>query len=71
MKKSSDTIGNGTRDLPVCVAVPQPTAPPPVLDRNMTKIYKETLKIEMRPAVAEGRFSEMCWSLLRAFVDTV
>jgi hypothetical protein len=24
MKKSSDTIGNGTRDLPVCSAVPQP-----------------------------------------------
>jgi hypothetical protein len=24
MKKSSDTIGNRTRDLPVCSAVPQP-----------------------------------------------
>jgi len=28
MKNSNDTIGNGTRDLPVCRAVPQPTAPP-------------------------------------------
>jgi hypothetical protein len=28
MKKSSDTIGNPTRDLPACSAVPQPTAPP-------------------------------------------
>ena len=27
MKNSNDTIGNGTRDLPVCSAVPQPTAP--------------------------------------------
>jgi hypothetical protein len=27
-KKSTDTIGNRTRDLPVCRAVPQPTAPP-------------------------------------------
>ena len=27
MKNSSDTIGNGTRDLPACSAVPQPTAP--------------------------------------------
>jgi hypothetical protein len=27
MKKSTDTIGNRTRDLPVCSAVPQPTAP--------------------------------------------
>jgi hypothetical protein len=28
MKKSTDTIGNRTRDLPVCSVVPQPTAPP-------------------------------------------
>ena len=26
MKNFSDTIGNRTRDLPVCSAVPQPTA---------------------------------------------
>jgi hypothetical protein len=28
MKKSNDTIGNQTRDLPVCSALSQPTAPP-------------------------------------------
>ena len=28
MKNSSDTIRNQTRDLPVCSAVPEPTAPP-------------------------------------------
>jgi len=28
MKNSNDTIGNRTRDLPTCRAVPQPTAPP-------------------------------------------
>jgi len=28
MKNSSDTIGNRTRDLPTCSAVPQPTVPP-------------------------------------------
>jgi len=27
-KNSSDSIGNRTRDLPACSAVPQPTAPP-------------------------------------------
>ena len=27
-KKSNDTIGNQTRDLPTCITVPQPTAPP-------------------------------------------
>ena len=28
MKNSEETIGNRTRDLPACSAVPQPTAPP-------------------------------------------
>jgi hypothetical protein len=28
MKKSNDTVGNRTRDLPACSAEPQPTAPP-------------------------------------------
>jgi len=28
MKKSSNTIGNRTRNLPTCSPVPQPTAPP-------------------------------------------
>ena len=27
MKNSSDTVGNRTRNLPACSAVPQPTAP--------------------------------------------
>jgi hypothetical protein len=29
MKNSNYTIGNRTRDLPACSAVPQPTVPPP------------------------------------------
>ena len=28
MKNSNDTIGNRTRDLPACSAMPRPTAPP-------------------------------------------
>jgi hypothetical protein len=31
MKNSNDSIGNGTRDLPACSAVPQPTAPQRIL----------------------------------------
>ena len=31
MKNSTDTIGNRTRDLPACSAVPPPTAPTLVL----------------------------------------
>jgi len=31
IKNSNDTIGNRTRDLPACSAVPQQTAPPRAL----------------------------------------
>jgi len=34
MKNSNDTIGNRTRDLPACSAVPQPAAPPGALSEK-------------------------------------
>ena len=41
MKNSNDTIGNRTRDLPTCSAVPQPTAlrRAPELDKCVAKFY--------------------------------
>jgi len=42
MKNSSDTIGNRTRDLSVCSAVPQPTVPP-----HAPKICWYTLKLNV------------------------
>ena len=39
MKNSGDTIGNRTRDLPACSAVPQPTAPPRALHLYIYNIY--------------------------------
>ena len=42
MEKSKDTIGNRTRDLPACSAVPQPTAPPRAPTRNM---YRKEINI--------------------------
>jgi len=35
MKNFNDTIGNRTRDLPACSAVPQPTAPPRTQMKNV------------------------------------
>jgi len=35
MKNSSDAIGNRTRDLPTCSAVPQPTAPSRAPENSM------------------------------------
>jgi hypothetical protein len=43
MKNSNDTIGKRTRDVPVCRAVPQRTAPPraPLLSKNIKiKTYR-------------------------------
>jgi hypothetical protein len=40
MKKSNDTIGNQTRDLPACIAVPQPTALPRAPYNKMTNYFK-------------------------------
>jgi len=43
MKNSSETIGNRTRDIPACSAVPQPTAPPRALQqkRNILLIHEK------------------------------
>jgi hypothetical protein len=45
IKNSSDTIGNRTHDLPVCSAVPQPTAPArPHMDTELTyRTYRDRL----------------------------
>ena len=40
MKNSSDNIGNRTRDLPACSAVPQPTVPP-----RASHLHKYEMKI--------------------------
>jgi hypothetical protein len=49
MKNSNDTIGNRFRDLPVCSAVPQLTAPPAVCPCITLVIiqfhYKDTFHI--------------------------
>jgi len=49
MKNSNDTIGNRTRDLPPCNAVPQPTAPPRDLFYNLK--YNTFFVIELHDAV--------------------
>ena len=40
INNSNDTIGNRTRDLPVCSAVPQPTAPPRAPYKWQANIFK-------------------------------
>jgi len=45
MKNSSDTIGNRTRELPGCSAVPQPTAPPSVLRVFNLKVGRILIRV--------------------------
>ena len=48
MKNCNDTIGNRTRDLPACSAVPQPTAPPraPKTSPQFSEIKKVDVQTE-------------------------
>jgi hypothetical protein len=45
IKKSSDTIGNQTRDVPASSAVPQPTAPPRALTELSTRNISWGVKV--------------------------
>jgi len=47
MKNSNDTIGNRTRDLPTCNAVPQPTALPraPLGELTLFKSWSSKLGV--------------------------
>ena len=50
MKNSSDTIGNRTRDLPTCSAVPQPTALPraPKMDTEEVNLKTWTGMVKVK-----------------------
>ena len=45
MKNSSDTIGNRTRNLPPCTAVPQSTPPPRAPEETNKNIYNTIIVI--------------------------
>jgi len=59
MKNSNDTLGNRTRNLPVCGAVPQPTAPPRALLLNCTLFLNFSLPcfmlklLELLPGISD------------------
>jgi hypothetical protein len=47
IKNSNETVGNRSRDLPVCSAVPQPTAPPRA--EELTKTTKNLSPVSRGP----------------------
>jgi len=63
-RKTSDTIGNGTHDLPACRAVPQPTAPHAACP---THVWYLTQK--MTPSIINDHLSFMM-TLLRVSAYT-
>jgi hypothetical protein len=52
-KNSNDTIGNRTRDLPICSVVPQPTSPPRAPIYIYIYIYIKAVRIEAYVALSE------------------
>ena len=64
MKNSNDTIGNRTRDLPTCSAVPQPTAPPRAPYMYVVRMYYACMYVcicyvhkSIQPIVGRGEFN--------------
>ena len=77
MKNSNDTIGNRTRDLLTCSAVPQPTAPPRALGCYGTqgkiafsKGQKHTNKTPVMPDIPTKSYTCMSTSWLLGNVYT-
>jgi hypothetical protein len=56
MKNSNDTIGNQTRDLPACSAVPQPTAPPRAPPAKGCKAYGRRIALAAKGNLLEREF---------------
>jgi hypothetical protein len=66
MKNSNDTIGNRTRDLPACSAVPQPTALPraPLSVVSMAAKLRLSFREEYIYGVPNGVLrTRLCWSM--------
>ena len=70
-KISNDPMGNRTRDLPPCIAVPQPTAPPRRRLKRMTKSKREAVVGEWRNHVDDSLICDRveCSSLAQATVQ--
>jgi hypothetical protein len=63
MINSNDTIGNQTRDLPACSAVPQPTTPPRA--QMMTDIFEvesstQTIVGHKQPVERDWKYRYVC-----------
>jgi len=56
IKNSNDTVGNRTRDLPACSAVPYPTAPP----RAPISEYRNKIFLIIKPTRCTN-FSNLFW----------
>ena len=71
MKNSNDTIGNRTRDVPTCSAVPQPTAPPrtPVKIGIVVRIPAEAIYFSFLLIVKAGCGAHLVSSVIEIRVS--
>jgi hypothetical protein len=68
MKNSNDTIGNRTRDLPACSAVPQPTAPPRAPLKVAYKYEIDLGRLHLQPQRSRDTFHYSIFSVTRKIV---
>ena len=69
MKNSSGTIGNRTRDIPNCSAVPQPTAPPRALKQGQLikhLIWQPCVELSCKNALVHELLYEIDWLSLNS-----
>jgi len=64
MKYSNDTIGNRTRDLPACSAVPQPTAPPRTPFHCVVQLILQMKYIRLKQDIGSYVSDVICSSFL-------
>jgi len=71
MKKSNDTIGDRTRDLPACSALPQPTAPPCAPYNTCTNVNYSTHKYIQLPLNTFTWISTsfLCSNIIRIYTE--
>jgi len=75
MKNSNDSIGDRTRDRPVCIAVPQPTAQPAACPRcrqyNDHKARSYTIKLIQKGLIKSQNSKRWVLSQLQTLVMTL
>jgi hypothetical protein len=68
MKNCSDTLGNRTRDLSICRAVPQQTAPPAACSMEYIKLMKSRVMLSQKSLALYNISSQWCLFYIHFYI---